>query len=314
MSSYEKAQQVISKLFCLDIGEETIRKVTNYVGKLVFTHETEIANDVIKNFCYNKESNKMKGFAIIEMDGCYVSTISKSSNGIGEYEKVWSEVKSAFVSSSDKIIVSKSKNDNIKCKLTTKFYTSYLGKYENFKKYIISLYIKHHLYQYNDTIIIGDGAAWIKSFKNEFFPTATLILDFYHLSQRVYEFAEYIYKDNIEAKNIGDMWCRLLINGHWRLLLYILIDYKDKKLDNGVINLYTYLNNNRHCINYPYYIAKYYFIGSGAIESANRFVVQARLKLSGMRWKKENAQFLLSLRAKYCSESWDEVYSILRKI
>jgi hypothetical protein len=38
------------------------------------------------------------------------------------------------------------------------------------------------------------------------------------------------------------------------------------------------------------------FIGSGAIESAHRNVIQKRLKLSGQRWTKKGAQAMLQLR------------------
>ena len=37
-------------------------------------------------------------------------------------------------------------------------------------------------------------------------------------------------------------------------------------------------------------------IGSGAIEAANRQVVQKRLKLSGQRWSKKGTQNTLNLR------------------
>lgn len=48
-------------------------------------------------------------------------------------------------------------------------------------------------------------------------------------------------------------------------------------------------------------------IGSGAIESAHKTVVQSRMKQAGMRWSKENVQSMLSLRAKYMSGHWNEI-------
>ena len=47
-------------------------------------------------------------------------------------------------------------------------------------------------------------------------------------------------------------------------------------------------------------------MGSGAIESGNKTVMQERLKLSGMKWMVGKAESLLALRAKLKSNLWDE--------
>ncbi|MDR1622158.1 MAG: ISKra4 family transposase, partial [Synergistaceae bacterium] len=64
--------------------------------------------------------------------------------------------------------------------------------------------------------------------------------------------------------------------------------------------------HNAANIDYPAYIAKGYFIGSGAIESGNKLVLQQRLKQPGMRWNVETAQSLLTLRAKAESDLWEK--------
>jgi hypothetical protein len=66
----------------------------------------------------------------------------------------------------------------------------------------------------------------------------------------------------------------------------------------------TYINNNIDKIDYPSYKEKGYFVGSGAIESANKVIVQRRLKQAGMRWSVSGAQAVLSLRAKAESRLW----------
>ena len=80
--------------------------------------------------------------------------------------------------------------------------------------------------------------------------------------------------------------------------------YKDIKKP-GIPNIYSYLINNKNCINYPEYVSKGYFIGSGAIESGNRSTMQERLKLPGMRWDITTAQYVLSAKMKYDSGLWD---------
>ena len=63
-------------------------------------------------------------------------------------------------------------------------------------------------------------------------------------------------------------------------------------------------------IKYPEYRAKGYFVGSGAIESANKVIVQRRLKQSGMRWSVSGAQAVLTLRAKVESRLWYSVNAL----
>jgi hypothetical protein len=79
---------------------------------------------------------------------------------------------------------------------------------------------------------------------------------------------------------------------------------KDNKLNGCPVNLYGYISNNARNIDYAKYIKKGYFIGSGAIESGNKLVVQDRLKRAGMRWNHNTAQYILSLRAKAESSLW----------
>ena len=51
-----------------------------------------------------------------------------------------------------------------------------------------------------------------------------------------------------------------------------------------------------------------YPVGSGMVESANKLVVEARLKGSGMHWARANVNPLLALRSAICSGRWPEVW------
>ena len=64
-------------------------------------------------------------------------------------------------------------------------------------------------------------------------------------------------------------------------------------------------------MDYPSYKKKGYFVGSGAIESANRSIMQNRLKLPGMRWKRKCCQGMLTLKTKYESGNWKDVDEVL---
>jgi hypothetical protein len=57
-------------------------------------------------------------------------------------------------------------------------------------------------------------------------------------------------------------------------------------------------------MHYDEYILKGYGIGSGAVESAHKQVVQARMRQAGMRWSERGAQNLLALRVLLLNDQW----------
>ncbi len=58
---------------------------------------------------------------------------------------------------------------------------------------------------------------------------------------------------------------------------------------------------------YKYFRECGYSIGSGAIESANKYLVQKRLKGSGMKWTVHGAEAILKIREKIYESSWKDI-------
>ncbi|MGI9106596.1 MAG: ISKra4-like element ISTvi1 family transposase, partial [Pyrinomonadaceae bacterium] len=54
-------------------------------------------------------------------------------------------------------------------------------------------------------------------------------------------------------------------------------------------------------------------IGSGEIESGNRSVLQARLKISGAWWRAENAEKMMALRVTRANGEWQSYWRGLRQ-
>jgi hypothetical protein len=72
-------------------------------------------------------------------------------------------------------------------------------------------------------------------------------------------------------------------------------------------SLLTYLANNNQRINYKTYLDDGLFIGSGAMESANKEVIQKRMKLSVQRWTLKGAQQVVNLRVILKNNEWDKL-------
>lgn len=154
-------------------------------------------------------------------------------------------------------------------------------------------------------MLLSDGATWIRSLKEDLFPDAQQILDFFHLCENTHAFAKLLYKaDENRAKAWAKEICDQLEDGRYEEVLKALSAYKDMAVPTGTVNLYNYINNNKANIDYPAYKKRGYFIGSGAIESGNKTVLQSRFKQAGMRWNPVTAQYMLSLKSKEKSGLW----------
>jgi hypothetical protein len=68
-----------------------------------------------------------------------------------------------------------------------------------------------------------------------------------------------------------------------------------------------YLFHNRKRMDYAAYRLAGFPIGSGTIESACKTVVQARMRLVGMRWSRAGATAMLTLRSLSLSDRWHEL-------
>ena len=156
------------------------------------------------------------------------------------------------------------------------------------------------------TVVITDGALWMADYVRDEFPDAIHILDFFHAFEHLAEFAVVVWPGNKERQPILERWKRELRSGKVDSILGEVQNYTDHartKVATAATALVTYLVNNQDRMAYDDYRAKGYLIGSGAIESAARSVVQQRCKLAGQRWGDQGAGAgaVLSLRSLYQS-------------
>jgi hypothetical protein len=71
----------------------------------------------------------------------------------------------------------------------------------------------------------------------------------------------------------------------------------------------AYLEKREQQMDYPSFQAQGWPLGSGSVESANKLVVEERLKGPGMHWAEANVNPMLALRNAMCSDRWEEVWS-----
>lgn len=74
---------------------------------------------------------------------------------------------------------------------------------------------------------------------------------------------------------------------------------------------HAYLVARQEHLRYQAFVAAGYPIGSGCVESANKLVVEARLKGAGMHWARANVDPLLALRGVLANDRWAEAWPAL---
>jgi hypothetical protein len=306
-SSFADASEMLERALHMRINKETMREATETIGGMVFDADTKKASHILENMheIETASDNKTKkGVLYIMTDGAAVNTRVKDENG-----STWRENKTV-ISFTDKDMIKRKDGGHI---IIKKEYAAFIGSADKFKGHVLNTAINAGYGKTREVVIIGDGAAWIRNMGNELFPEAVQILDLYHLKENIYTYAKHKFAHS-EKEYVP--WAESFIdkieNGKKEEALLLLP--KDEKLPANVVNLRTYISNNIDKIDYPTYKAKGYFVGSGAIESANKVILQRRLKQSGMRWNVPDAQSVLSLRAKVESSRWlSDVVPVLKK-
>jgi len=299
--SYQEAEDAILRAYGIKVNDDTVRQVANYVGNAVFQADCEKANMAYDRLNKGKlkfPTRKKSGVLYIEADGAALNTRIKDNDG-----STWRENKLGMVFSSDNIYTWTNRKGEKQRQLNKREYIAYIGTVSEFKKHLFSCALKNGYGQYEKTVLISDGAAWIRNMKDELFPDAQQILDFYHLCENVNTYAKCLFgQENPQCSEWANDICALLKKSKWQNVLSDL--EKRRKPHGSTVDLHGYITNNIPNIDYSHYQSEGYFIGSGAIESGNKSVLQQRLKQAGMRWNVQTAQNLLTLRAKYKSGLW----------
>ncbi len=163
-------------------------------------------------------------------------------------------------------------------------------------------------------VFVADGAPWIWNWIEESYGKATQILDFYHAMEHLAKFAKLYFKSKEEQKKwLGSQKIQLLNDRVTKVIERISkLKSRSKKTEKERTALLTYLRNNQSRMHYKTFLDRGLAIGSGAIESAHRTVIQKRLKQSGQRWTIDGAQKIINLRVVNASKQWHRVIDIIK--
>ena len=302
--SFQKAKEIIKRVHNINISPDMILKITKYVGKLVYNHNYNIALNIWNNRAnIDMTITKKKGTLYIQADGAAVNTRIEDENG-----STWKENKLGIFFSNDDMYKRKDKSNII----NHKEYVSYIGNVDTFKILVFAKAVELKYWEYESIVFISDGATWLRNMIDELFPEAIQILDKFHLIENIYDYAKFIFNDDIKKiEKFKDKIIGYCYSKEYNLIVKELKKYNDITIPKTVCNLPIYLENNKNKIDYSTYEHNGWFVGSGAIESSNKTIVQLRLKQAGMRWSVDGANYMIALRCMWESNHWSKIEKIV---
>jgi len=297
--SFDEAKKMIEKVYGMEINTETIRLATEGIGRIVHEVEAGRAQWTLENMDKIEmlnDSEKQGRTLYIMTDGAAVNTRIEDEKG-----STWRENKTVIVFT-DKDMIKRKDGSGI---IIKKEYSALIGSAEEFRGFVLSAALRAGYGKIKEVVIIADGATWIRNMCNEIFPDATQILDLYHLKENIYTYAKERFNQN-EKEYVPWAESVIALIEKGEIVQALSEIPEDNVFKPKTVNLRTYINNNIDKINYPDYRKRGWFVGSGAIESANKIIVQRRLKQSGMRWSVQGAQAVIALRCKVESGLWED--------
>lgn len=283
MDCYENCSEVLDKLAGVKVGATQVYRITDSYGK---------AAETVVNAERTLTPLKPDEVLYSEVDGSMLLT----------REEGWKEVKVGRIFKSNDCIHADSKQGWI----SNSQYAAYLGSSKEFTCTMDDLLESFGKLD-KRLIFISDGATWIKNWIEDAFPKAISILDYYHACEHLHQFSCTYFKDKAAEQKWTNQQKELLLESQ---VLDVIKNIQALAENNNkeAQKLIAYYQANKDRMDYHQYKKMGCgIIGSGAIESAHRTVIQKRMKLSGQRWSKQGAQNMLNLRVINKNQQWSKI-------
>jgi hypothetical protein len=169
--------------------------------------------------------------------------------------------------------------------------------------------------QVDQWIALSDAGQGLERFFDVYFPRAAKIVDFRHATEHLTPLTKLL-KPGEAGEALLSNWCHQLKHEGGAAVLAILSQLDRASMDGDTLKAHdgalTYYRNHSARMNYPEYLRRGWQIGTGAVESACKRLINQRLNMGGMRWSEHGGSAVANLRALFFSdaEQWDCFWSL----
>lgn len=287
---FPDARAVVERCFRVALSEATVRRRTYTAGRAAEATEAALVRRLEQSL--ERATEKGPPRQQVSADGAMVRLKG------GE----WREVRSLVIGT-----VSAGKDGPA---VSAQSYFSRLCDHEAFIRDCRGEFFRRGTENVDDVAAVLDGADWLGKLVEEHCPGATRILDFTHAADAVIAAAHAAFGQGTAACAawIGPQLHELRHGQAKKVLAALATLSKGQGLSpqatETILARRSYLARREAQIQYAAFATAGYCIGSGIVESANKHVVQARLKGAGMQWALPNVNALLALRCIDRSKRW----------
>jgi hypothetical protein len=290
LDCYAKSEEILSRFIAVEVSDVQVWRVSESYG----TEISRLQSDKVPQRILPPVS--LSDTLYVEADGSMIFS----------REEGWKEVKAARLFKASDCLHPDGKPGFIQ-------QSHYLATLDSSKDFCATLekLVEHYGTRSSQLVFITDGAPWLKNWIADAFSESVSILDFYHATEHLHSFCELHFKDKEEGSRWAQVQRELLLHGEVKAVIA-----NAEALSGGSKAgqaLAEYYRNNENRMDYKrYQQIGCGIIGSGAIESAHRTLVQKGMKLSGQRWSRKGAEHMLQLRVTYMNKQWNNIIDLAK--
>ena len=190
------------------------------------------------------------------------------------------------------------------------FYSATMGQPDEAGDHLLHSAINAGLGSDSLVHCVGDGAKWIANQVDRVFDKqGSYLIDFFHLCEYLAPAAE---NSNDETKTYTESKTMIQDGKLSEVVEQLRPNIEPNEIEDQnapVRKCIRYIENRPGQFEYPNAIKNDLPIGSGRIESAHRYIIQARLKLTGAWWRKDIANNMLALRTLRANKLWEKYWT-----
>ncbi len=297
--SFSAASRIFERWFGIRLGPSTTRRQTLAAGEALVAAETAAVEWVLRDA--PEPTAAGVEHQQLSVDGAMVPLIGE-----------WAEVKTLAVGSVNESPTKEPKAVDLS-------YFSRLCDHKTFTRLATIETHRRATDRAKRVTVVVDGAEWLQEFADIQCPQATRVLDWGHSSEYVAAAARALFAEQDVLVAWREAQLRELWDGDPEAVLIELCE-RLTALSPGteaaeiVCGSLFYLARRLEQLQYARFRAEGRPTGSGIVESANKLIVEVRLKGAGMHWRRENVDPMLALRNTYCSGNrWPGDWTLLQR-
>ncbi len=296
---FAQAAEELAAFWDVAVSEDTVRRMTEAAGAAYVAVQTQERDRIARELPVTPPG---PGVQQVSLDGAMVPLVG------GE----WAEVKTAAIGT---VVQEPGVDGTPEARTRELSYFSRMAEVAVFSQEAGVEFERRGTQTAETVVAVSDGALWIQGIVDTYRWDAVRVLDFPHAAEHLNRAAQAVFGSGTpEATAWFERQRHALRHTGPEPVLEALRALPVPTAPDPATaarvrdEVLGYLEARREQLRYPEFRAQGYPLGSGAVESACKLVVEARMKGSGMHWARPNVNPMVALRTVLGNQRWPEAW------